>query len=124
MHNEIIQWFEDLPPEVKQVAEEVNNFILTFDLNVKFKYKTPFYYGESWICYLSFDKKKKVLSVNFVRANELELDEILDFKGRKMVGSIEFKTGEEIDFETLSKVLEEALSLDKNVPYTAPRKRK
>lgn len=124
MQNEIIEWFEKLPPQIKELAERINDFILTYELNIQFKYKTPFYYGKSWICYLVIDKKGNNLNLNFVRANELDFDGILDFKGRKMVGSMDYKVGEDIDFETLSKILEGAVALDKNVPYTSPSKRK
>lgn len=46
---------------------------------------------------------------------------ILDFRGRKMVAGIWIGDPEQIPFEELDLVLQEALDLDERVPYKGPR---
>ncbi len=61
--------------------------LLTLELNLteKIRFKIPFYYGKSWICYLNPIGKDQV-ELAFVRGNELSNQQgILDNKGRKQV---------------------------------------
>ena len=99
---------------------------LTKDLNLteKIRFKIPFYYGKSWICYLNPTKNEK-LEFAFVRGNELSNEQgLLDNKGRKQVYSIEFKNVKEIPQETLNEIIQEAILLDETKPYESKRKMK
>jgi len=89
-----------------------------FNLEAKYRFKIPFYYQNTWICYLN-PLKKDGIDFNFVRARELSLHEgLLDFKGRKMVAGISLYDVKKIPLEPLSLVVEEAILLDETTPYT------
>lgn len=95
---------------------------LNFNLIQKIRFKVPFYYGKSWICYLNPTKKGKV-ELAFVRGNELSNNQsILDSKGRKQVYSIEFETISEIPTEQINEIILEAILLDESKPYESKRK--
>jgi len=99
---------------------------LTMDLNLaeKIRFKIPFYYGRSWICYLNPVKNNKVELV-FVRGNELSNDQgILQNKGRKQVYGIEFEKVSEIPMQQLNEIIQEAILLDETKPYKSKRKLK
>ncbi len=100
--------------------------LLTSELNLteKIRYKIPFYYGKSWICYLNPAKDGKV-EYAFVRGNELSNAQgLLDSKGRKQVYSIEFEKVSDIPHSTIQEVIQEAILLDETTPYQSKRKSK
>jgi hypothetical protein len=116
MQENIINWFDNLDSELKSLAIDLNNYILTFNLTPKLRYKIPFYYGKSWVCYLN--AKKNRIDLSFIRANEFSLDfEELDFKKRKTVASLSYFLDDSIDYILLNKIIDEALRVDQNVPY-------
>ena len=99
---------------------------LTTDLNLaeKIRFKIPFYYGRSWICYLNPVKNNKV-EFAFVRGKELSNDQgILQSKGRKQVYSVEFEKVSEIPMQQLNEIIQEAILLDETKPYASKRKLK
>ncbi len=94
-----------------------------FGLQDKIRYRVPFYYGRSWICYLNPIKKESV-ELAFLRANELSNDlNLLDFKDRKQVAGITYSTAQEVNFDLLRVVLLEAIALDETKPYASKRKK-
>jgi uncharacterized protein YbaR (Trm112 family) len=98
--------------------------MLTHELNLtaKMRFKIPFYYGKSWICYINPTKKGKI-ELAFVRGNELSnFQGILDNKGRKQVYSIEFETVSEIPKQLVEEIIQEAILLDETNPYKSKRK--
>lgn len=98
---------------------------LTNDLNLtgKIRFNIPFYYGKSWICYLS-PTKNGTTEFAFVRGNELSNEQgLLDNKGRKQVYSIEFRNVKEIPQQTLNEIIHEAILLDELKPYEFKRKK-
>jgi hypothetical protein len=75
-------------------------------------YNLPFYYRNTWICYLAPQKDGSV-EVGFTRGNELSNEQgLLDARGRKLVWSVVFRHVSEIPEETLLEVLQEALLVD------------
>lgn len=91
------------------------------ELEPKVRYKIPFYYHKSWVCYLN-PLNNSGIELAFLRGNELSNDQgILTSKGRKQVMGIEFKKLSDIPLSLLKEVIHEALLLDREVPY---RKRK
>lgn len=75
---------------------------LTSELNLtdKLRFKIPFYYRKSWICYLNprptgssgRATKNNAVEFAFTRGNELSNSQgMLDNKGRKQVFSIELR---------------------------------
>ena len=107
----------------RNVMEYMHN-ILTRDMQLmdKIRFKIPFYFGRSWICYLNPLKNEKV-EFAFVRGNELSnYQGLLQNKGRQQVYSIEFEKVSEIPVELLNEVIQEAILLDQSKPYASKRK--
>ncbi len=100
--------------------------LLTLELNLisKIRFKIPFYYGKSWICYLNPTKDGKT-EFAFVRGNELSNDlGILESRGRKQVYSIAFEKVSEIPMQQMNEIIHEAILLDETKPYESKRKKK
>ncbi len=86
-------------------------------LTPKIRYKVPFYYQKSWICYLN-PLKDGTLEFAFLRGNELANEQgLLEAKGRKQVSGITFRELADIPLEVMYETLQEALVLDETVPY-------
>lgn len=93
-----------------------------FNLTDKLRFKIPFYYRKSWICYLNPSKNNSI-EFAFVRGNELSNSQgLLDSKGRKQVWSIELTKPSEIPIKDLTEIIQEAILLDETVPYASKRK--
>jgi hypothetical protein len=94
-----------------------------FTLTDKLKFKLPFYYRKSWICYLK-PTKSNTVELAFLRGNELSNSQgLLEHKGRKQVWSIDFTNLHNIPVDTLKEVIQEALILDDSVPYASKRRK-
>ena len=108
----------------KQLLRVLHELILTqFDLQPKIRFRIPFYYNKSWVCYLNPIKKDGV-ELCFLRANELSNESgALDFKDRKQVAGISYFSPEEIDETVLNPIIQEALILDEAVKYASKRKK-
>ena len=92
-------------------------------VTAKIRYKIPFYYRKSWICYLNPFKDGGV-ELAFTRGNELSNEQgLLESKGRKQVYGATFYEVKEIPLETLNEVIQEAFLLDEQVPYASKRKK-
>lgn len=87
------------------------------NIAIKKKFGLPFFYGKTWICYLNLLKTQEI-EICFVRGRELPSKELLNFKKRVMVGGLSYKTIEAIDHGILKLLLDEAISLDIEKPYT------
>lgn len=86
-------------------------------VEAKINYGIPFYYRKSWFCYLSRLKKGGV-ELAFTRANELSNDQgLLEFGNRKQVAGIVFHSPNEIPWDSVHEVIQEALLLDETVKY-------
>ncbi len=94
-----------------------------YELTTKIRYKIPFYYRKSWICYLN-PIKNEGIELAFLRGNELSNAQgILDSKGRKQVYGIDLHTASDIPMTLLREILQEAILLDETVPYPSKRKK-
>lgn len=99
--------------EESELIWYLHNFISTYP-NIKpvIHFNTPFYTSNRWLIYLSLQKKGGI-EVCFVQAryfsNHLEL---LDFKKRKQVAGITFKSITEINLMVLDDLISEALRVD------------
>jgi hypothetical protein len=103
----------------------INNLISEIPgIQPKIRFKIPFYYRKTWICYLNPIKYHSV-ELCFVRAKELVHTKIyLQFGKRVQVGGIMLTTPEDIDIPLIRLILEEAVQLDETTPYTFKKKRK
>ncbi len=90
----------------------------------KIRYKIPFYYRKSWVCYLNLVKNGGI-ELAFLRGNELSNEQgLLDFRGRKQVGGIIFYKLDEIPEEGVMEIVQEALLLDEEMSYASKRNKK
>ncbi len=123
--SKLINHIESLDNQQKEITSFLHDWLtLDFNLEAKYRFKIPFYYQKTWICYLN-PIKKDGIEFNFVRARELSAhDDILDFRGRKMVAGILLYDVSKIPLNRLALVLEEALLLDETTPYTFTKKKK
>lgn len=82
------------------------------EITCKIRYKIPFYYRKSWICYLNPLKNKGVELV-FIHGGRLSnVQGLLDTKGRKMVAGITFTSVEDIHSEAVVEIILEAVLLE------------
>lgn len=89
----------------------------------KIRYRIPFYYLKSWICYLNPTKTGGV-ELAFVRGNELNNENgALQFKDRKQIGGITYHNIQEIDTAVIFEILQEAILLDETIPYSNRKKK-
>ncbi len=92
------------------------------DLTEKIRFKIPFYFRKSWICYLN-PKKNNSVEFAFVRGSELSNNQgLLDSKGRRQVWSIELSCITDIPIVELKEIIQEAILLDEMLPYSSKRK--
>ncbi len=99
---------------------------LTTELGLvaKIRYKIPFYYQRSWICYLNPIKHDKV-ELAFLRGNELSnYQGLLESRGRKQVSGIQFERVADIPESAMYEIIHEAILLDETKPYASKRKGK
>ena len=107
----------------KQIMTILHDLIMRNDrMSTKIRFRIPFYYQKSWVCYLNPTKSKGV-ELCFTRANELSNDNgHLDFKDRKQVAGITYHNIEDIEESIIYEVLNEALILDDHVKYSNRKK--
>ncbi len=92
-------------------------------IELKERYKIPFYYRNSWICYINPIKKGGV-EIVFIHGNELSnYSGILSGAGRKQVMGVIYKKPNEIDHEALLTTIHEALLLDEEKHLSKKQKR-
>ena len=118
---EYISGFEG---DQKAIMEYFHRLLKT-DLNLqdKIRFKIPFYYQKSWICYLN-PLKDGQTELAFLRGNELsDAQQLLSFNGRKQVAGIAFGNVAGIPEEKIMEIIHEALLLDEIVPYPSKRKK-
>lgn len=116
MVEDYIYQLEGQQKEIMQILHDL--FTLEFNLEAKIRYKIPFYFGNTWICYLNPMKEDKV-DFAIVRGREIsDGNGLLESRGRKMVRSIAFSNTNEIPLDTLREILEEAIFLDSLSPKT------
>jgi len=102
----IFQFIDRYSGDQQAVLQYLHNLLISFpDIEPKLKYKIPFYYRKSWICYLN-PIKKKGIELCFTRGNELSNTQgLLAARDRKQ------------------ELLQEAFLLDETVPYQSKRKK-
>ena len=123
--NPVQNYILDLEGEQAALFQYLYDLINTYpEVEAKIKYKIPFFYRKSWICYLNPIKKGGV-ELAFTRGNELSNEQgLLEAKGRKQILGASFYKVEEIPEEVIHEVLQEAFLLDETVPYASKRKKK
>jgi len=93
-------------------------------VQARIRYRIPFYYYHSWMCYLN-PKKKGGIELAFIRGNELSnAYGLLSFRDRKQVAGIIYYHVSDISPESLMEVLQEAMLLNEAIPYKSKRKKR
>jgi hypothetical protein len=101
---EVLLYFHDLLTSFQTVTSKI-------------RFKIPFYYQNTWVCYLNPVKPNKI-AICFLRGYEMSNEQdILESKGRKQVQSAEFASVDKIPKKLMSEIINEALFLDETVPY-------
>ena len=89
----------------------------------KIRYKVPFYYLKSWICYL-IPRKDGSVDLSFIRGNELSNEDGLwQARDRKQVKSLSFFDINEIPVDAVNRILHETFLLDE-ISSKASKKKK
>jgi len=121
--NEVDDFIYNFDGKTKQIMLRLHELMMENPgVTSKIRYKIPFYYRKSWICYLNPLKNGDV-EFAFTRANELSnASGLLNFKNRTQVAGITFSHAEEISDEGIREIIQEALLLDETIPYSAKNK--
>jgi hypothetical protein len=119
--NEVEEFIYSYEGEIQEVMKYLHNLMMDQPgISCKLSYKIPFYYRNSWICYI-YPQKKGGIEFAFTRGDELSNEQgILDARGRKQVAGILFHSMDDIPMESLLEVIQEAILLDESVPYKSP----
>jgi hypothetical protein len=121
----IEDFFVDFDYPQSEVIEYLHNYLTNhMNLMAKIRYGLPFYYGKSWICYLS-PQKSGAIELSFLRGNELSNEQgLLESKGRKQVKSIVLENIKKTDENAIKEIIMEAIILDQSIPYKSKRNAK
>lgn len=124
MDEQILDYISERPQKEQDLLLYLHNILMHYPgMTCKLRYKIPFYYRKSWICYINPVKTGGV-ELAFTRANEM-VDEqgALDFKSRKQVAGIEYARVKELNDAVLHTLINEAILLDDTVPYQSKNKK-
>ncbi len=124
IHDEIVAFTEHLHSTEAQTIIVLHGLISSLpQMELRKRFGLPFYYARSWICYLN-PLKKGGVELCFLRGIALSNDHgLLSANGRKQVAGIFCESAENLPLEAIHMSLQEALALDKEVPYKHPGKR-
>ncbi len=82
------------------------------ELVSKIRFNIPFYYGKRWVCYLNPIKKDGIEFV-FMFGKKLEDESgLLDATGRKQVAGLTLYEPNEIPFEVIADLMDQAITID------------
>ena len=120
--NAVLDFIYEHEGQQREVLLFLHELMMSYPtITCKIRYRIPFYYRKSWICYLN-PRKNNTVDFCFVRGNELSNEQgILEAKDRKQVRSLTFENVEEIPVEALEEIIQEAILLDDTVKYASKR---
>jgi hypothetical protein len=121
---DVSSYISNAPEPERALLNALNSYLTELPgVFVKMNYGLPFYYRNSWICYIALIKNGGV-ELAFTRANELSNEQgILDFKNRKQVAGIVFRELSDLNQKELYVIIQEALLLDETVNYSVRKKK-
>jgi len=119
----VLDFIYDFEGNEHEVLLHFHELLMSFpSVTCKIRFKIPFYYQKTWVCYLN-PVKNNGIALCFLRGYELSNDQgLLESKGRKQVKSVEFATVDEIPKEAIKEIISEALFLDEAIPYHPKKK--
>ena len=90
----------------------------------KIRFKIPFYYQKTWVCYIN-PVKPNGIEICFIRGFELSNEQgILDAKKRNMIKGVTFFDIEKNTVRAVEEIFIEALELERTVKFVARGKRR
>lgn len=120
--NTCLDYIYGLEGDQQEIMLHLHELLASYpEVSGKIRYKIPFYFRKSWICYLN--PTKDGVELAFTRANELSNEQgLLDFKDRKQVAGISFTKVSDIKEDAIHEIFQEALLLDEEVKYASKRR--
>jgi hypothetical protein len=96
-----------------QIFEQLHTQFMAFpEVSCKLRYKIPFYYYISWVCYIN-PVKNSGIELCFLKGKQLSQNgSLLDDRGRKMVAGVYIHTIEKLNDERIIDCFSEDLILD------------
>ncbi|MGB1243402.1 MAG: DUF1801 domain-containing protein [Chitinophagales bacterium] len=121
----VLDYIYEQEGEQREILLFLHELMLSYPaITSKIRYRVPFYYRKSWVCYLN-PRKNNAVEFCFLRGNELSNEQgILESKGRKQVYSLTFEEVKTIPVEALEQIIQEAILLDDTVKYASKRTKK
>jgi len=121
----VLHFISSKEKEQQQILLTLHEYLIGHNgIDPKIKFKVPFYYRKSWICYLN-PKGSIAVELVFLRGDELSNHNgLLDMRKRKQVAGVIYDKATDINFTTLDETFQEALILDDTFSYQSLRKRK
>lgn len=118
----VARYISGYPDKIRWMLHLLHETISLYPgIFTKMRYKIPFYYRKSWICYLNVLKAGGI-ELAFSRANKLVNGYyLLDFKERKPVAGITFHQPKDIDLVLVRMIILEAIELYEDKPYASKR---
>lgn len=107
-------YLENFQHPNKDIILPIHDFILSDkSMSCVIRFNTLFYDHKKWLCYFNYGKKREV-ELNFLYAKHMseKCKKLLDFKNRKLVGSIAFTEPNEIDFDLIDLLLKESIKVE------------
>ena len=87
-------------------------FLAVPEVHRKMRYKIPFYYYHTWVCYLNPLKKGGQVELCFIAGQQMtDIHGLLQTKGRKMIAGISLDRKENIDPDIILDYFYEAMAL-------------
>jgi len=108
----------------RAIMQHLHELFCSFpELTGKIRYRVPFYYRKSWLCYMN-PQKGDAVELAFIRGNELlNPHGHLDFKKRTQVCGITYNHVNEIDENIFFEILQDVFLVD-DTPYASKRTKK
>lgn len=110
--NEVEAYILSRPDAQQEVLEYLHALLMANpEVYCKLRYKIPFYYRRTWVCYTN--PRDGGIELAFLRGTDLSNEQgLLSARGRKMVMGVVFYGLSDIPQEPLLEVIQEALLLD------------
>lgn len=114
----VANYIERQSPLQQKILFYLYDYFMAYpNIEALYKFRIPFFYQKTWVCYTNA-KKNKGVELVFVRGREISAYPTLMANGRKMAKGIMYTSIEEIDHQILDPLWLEALELDRTTPYT------
>jgi hypothetical protein len=122
--NPVEDFIYDQEGDTRHILSYLHTLMTDLGMISKIRYRIPFYYQKSWVCYLN-PLKSGGVEWAFIRGNELSNAQgLLDQKDRKQIAGITLLSLKNLPEQALREVIAEALILDETVPYASKRKKR